>query len=292
MNKKAIVTLAIGDKYIRLFNELCRKNWESYCEMHNYDLIVINQKLDLSARAQQRSPAWQKLLICSQEWSSNYQYIVWMDADILINLRDASDICAQLPQNKVSAVDAWSIPSHRHHKIGLENLYTYWDRVGKKYVHNLSPESYYRNRGIHCQEDMTSVMQTGVFVCSPKFHKDIFEHIYFNYEDEFGPEYNYEMPAMSYELINNNFHNWIDPKFNWCVTDIASSYYPFLFHGRQNRILNSLSHRAKRALGYDELAFETRKLQALESIFLLGQFVHFAHCAHWMKSVSKVLRST
>jgi hypothetical protein len=91
---KAIVTLAIGERYLKMFERYCWKNWQVYADKYNYDLIVITDPLDNSERAKLRSPAWQKLLILSQDWSDKYEQIVWIDTDIIINNENAYDICS------------------------------------------------------------------------------------------------------------------------------------------------------------------------------------------------------
>jgi hypothetical protein len=95
--KKAIVTLALGEKYVAMFEKMCRDEWENYCVKFGFDLIVIKQPLDISDRAIKRSPAWQKLLILSQDWSKKYEQIVWIDTDILINCQNSPDICQGTP---------------------------------------------------------------------------------------------------------------------------------------------------------------------------------------------------
>lgn len=76
--KKAIVTLAIGDNYLDLWMNICKKNWTAYCERHGYDLIIFDRPLDISMRAQQRSPAWQKCLILGADAVRNYDRVVWI----------------------------------------------------------------------------------------------------------------------------------------------------------------------------------------------------------------------
>jgi hypothetical protein len=277
--KKAIVTLAIGEKYIKLFDQFCRKNWTNYCKKYDFDLIVIKKYLDGSDRAIKRSPAWQKLLICSQDWSIKYDHLVWIDADILINYENADDICKNIPINKISAVEAWSIPNRRVHDISLKRLYNYWDKVGIEYINNFEPDLYYKKRGIFTGNGIEAVMQTGVFACSPTYHKDLFEHIYYSYEDTHGAEWNYEMPAMSYEIIKNNLQNWIIPEFNYCVTDIASAYYPFIFQNDKFDVLETVS----KLIGRRDLYLKSNKIAALKNIFELGYFIHFAGCSSWMR---------
>ena len=37
--KKAIVTLATGQKYEKMFDDYCRANWQEYCDTYDYELI-------------------------------------------------------------------------------------------------------------------------------------------------------------------------------------------------------------------------------------------------------------
>lgn len=89
---KAIVTLAIVEEYLQIWKSFAQDNWQKYADKYGYDLICIDTPLDTSERAQARSPAWQKCLILSQEFSQNYEQIVWIDLDILINTSIAPSI--------------------------------------------------------------------------------------------------------------------------------------------------------------------------------------------------------
>jgi hypothetical protein len=222
--KKAIVTLAIGEKYLTSFHNICHKNWDVYCDKFGYDLIVLIDPLDCSKRANDRSPAWQKLLILSQPWSNEYDRIVWVDIDVIINNQNAYDICDGVPIDMIGAVDSYSIPTKEIHDISLKRMYNEWEASGVPFINNLTPSEYYTNRGIP-GEGIDSVVQTGVFVCSPKHHREIFEYVYYNYEDSNGAEWNYEMPPMSYEVLRNNLVHWISPRFNFCVGNIEAAFY-------------------------------------------------------------------
>ena len=288
---KAIVTLAIGKRYVDMFDDLCRKEWQKYCEKYGFDLIVIKEPLDRSERAQKRSPSWQKLLICSQEWSKNYSQIVWIDSDTLINLKNAPNICLNAPIEKVSAVEAWSIPTRHMHDIGLKRLYAWYDEQGVKYVDNLLPELFYKNRGINLEFKIDSVVHAGVFVCSPAHHRQLFEHIYNSYEDEHGSEWNYEMPAMSYEVIRNNLQHWIEPEFNFCIINLIASYYPFIFHQQYLtdyywRIISKLANLS----GASVTKIGSEKISALQNIYECGFFIHFAGCSALMKPLHTHLK--
>lgn len=278
MKKKAIVTLATGKKYQTLFDKHCRDNWQTYCRAFNFDLIVLNDLIDKTDRAMKRSPAWQKLLILSQEWSAAYDQLVWVDADVIMNSSYAYDICRDVPIEKVGAVEAYSIPSGEIHDIALQRLYTLWTNNDVKYMDNLNPAAYYTNRGIP-GDMLKEVMQSGVFVCSPRHHREIFEHIYYHYEDTHGAEWNYEMPAMSYELLRSDHIWWISPRFNYCVMNIMAAYYPELLLSG-----NSLKKRAYGKINKVlPMPWLYRKESAcLRNIYELSIFMHFAGCADLM----------
>jgi len=280
--KNAIVTLVVGKKYEEMVNVYCKDNWQKYCEIFDYDLIVIKELLDKSNRARERSVAWQKLLILSQEWSDNYDQIVWIDTDIIINYKQAKDITSHVPLEKVGAVEEYSIPSKILHGISQKRLFDYWKKFNVPYIDNLTPGEYYKNRGIP-GGDLKEVVQTGVFVCSAKYHRKIFEHIYYNYEEiNRNPEWNYEMPAMSYELLKSNLVKWIPNEYNYCVFLIISSYYSFLFF--KNPIIQKIYNKLIKLFGiknyYNLTSAQTK---CLDQIYKNGYFIHYAGCHEWIK---------
>ncbi|MVT40078.1 hypothetical protein GO495_05750 [Chitinophaga oryziterrae] len=278
--KKAIVTLCVGKMYEDLFDVNCRKNWQLYCDKFGYDLIVINELLDKTDRAFKRSAAWQKLLVLSQDWSSQYDRIVWVDADILINCQHATDIADGVPIDKVGAVDAYSIPSKDLHDISLERRYAFWKKNNIAYLDNRDPNSYYTNRGINA-EGLKNVVHTGVMVCSPHYHKAIFEDVYNHYEDANKDNWNYEMPALSYELIKADIVHWISPRFNFIVISLLASFYPDLLQKQRKftrRVLNRL-------LKFTPYTYTSKYEKAcLKNIYDLSIFMHFAGNASMMKN--------
>lgn len=281
--KKAIVTLAVGQKHEEIFNNFCKKNWKKYCEIFNYDLIVINEPLDKSERALERSVAWQKLLILSQEWSDNYDQIVWIDSDVIINYQQAKDITSHVSIEKVGAVESYSIPSKISHDIALKRRYDYWKKNNIPYIDNLAPGDYYKNRGIP-GGDLKEVVQTGVFVCSTKYHQKIFEHIYYNYEDiNKTAAWNYEMPAMSYELLKGDLVEWIPNEYNYCVFDIISTYYPFILL-EKSPIIKRIHIKLMKLLGIKNYnIFTPLQIKCLDQIYSNGYFIHYAGCHSWIK---------
>ena len=54
---------------------------KEYCSYHNYKCVLEDKVLDDS-----RAPAWSKILLLQREMKNNedYDYIIWIDDDILI----------------------------------------------------------------------------------------------------------------------------------------------------------------------------------------------------------------
>lgn len=74
-----VVTLYVGDGYENKV-KLATKSKEIYCAKHSYNLFVGNHLHDKS-----RPPAWSKVLALKEALlTSKSDYIVWLDADIMI----------------------------------------------------------------------------------------------------------------------------------------------------------------------------------------------------------------
>ena len=80
--KITIVTLDIGDAYSK-YVSLSRKAKEIYCQRYNYNLYVGNELYDTT-----RPPAWTKILALQKILKTDSDYVVWMDADLLIMNHD------------------------------------------------------------------------------------------------------------------------------------------------------------------------------------------------------------
>src|SRR5262249_22356698 len=178
-HSKAIVTITIGAKNQDIWKTVCESNWREYAAKHGYDLICIDSPLDTSERARKRSPAWQKCLILGQDFSGDYERIVWIDSDILINNAAAPCIASQVPIDKVGAVEAMSQPTRALYQQALGRLYEFW---GSTTLLNFDARTYYTNWGLPSRFD--DVVQTGVMVLSPKYHRSLLENTYFGYEEK------------------------------------------------------------------------------------------------------------
>jgi hypothetical protein len=193
-----------------------------------------------------------------------------------------------IPISKIGAVESYSIPTRDINKIALRRSYDNYKKKGIQFIDNITPESYYLNREIPGGE-IDMVVQTGVFVCSPKYHKEIFERIYNNYEDKHGSEYNYEMPAMSYELVKNDIVHWISPSFNFCVDAILSAFYPDNLYKEDSKRGSFIKKIINKIINKFNLNLEPKPDNIfdniLDNIYSLSIFMHFAGCSELMSKM-------
>lgn len=262
---KALVTLAIGKNYELMFEKHCRSLWLHYAEKYQFELVVFTQPLDNSSKAQSRNPSWQKCLILSQPSLQKYEQVVWIDADILIN-PNSPDITEGVPIEKIGAVDDYATPSRTEHEICLKRLYDFWSKNGIEYIDNLSPTAFYKSFGIDAEFE--SVVQAGVMVLSPRYHRELLEYVYHSYEDKGSGEWNYEMRPLSYEILMRHIECWISPKFNMPWPLIQQFLYPFL-SSRNNIVQKGLQK-----IGLNPKASLISK--CVTTAFFNNYFLHFA----------------
>jgi len=264
-NQKAIVTIAIGETYYARWKEFCEPNWKQYADKYKFDLICIEQPLDSSERARNRSVAWQKCIILGQDFASGYDQIVWIDSDIMINVRLAPDITRGVPLDKVGCVQDDSF----YDGVCLKRAYKLWPGS----IINHTPQEYYTTYGL--PGDCGEVLNTGVMVLSPRFHRTILEHVYSSYEEKGGREWHMEMRPLSYELVKAGATHWIDRRFNvlWPTEEIVR--YPFLLSPPEAR--PGLTTRIKRKLQKISQSSHSKNLRAacLNATFQISFFFHF-----------------
>lgn len=264
-NTKAIVTLCIGEPYLQTWKNLCRNNWQQYADKHGYDIVCITETLDTSARAEGRSPAWQKCLVLSQDFSDQYERIVWLDSDILINHKSAPCIAAGVPPEKVGAVDASSTPSTDLVRLALERLYDFWD--DPQMYREYETQEYYTRYNLFPAFDR--MVRTGVMVLSPRHHRELLEAAYDNQETRTD-----DMRYISHRLLKADCVCWIDGRFDPVWLMLKALHYPFLLE-KQARS-DKLTEKLKRKLFGAGDDARTELLKAcVNTAFQNNYFLHF-----------------
>jgi hypothetical protein len=207
--KILLVTLAIGKKYLYEYNRLFRKSQELYARKHGYDFKVITDFLgDLRHTY---AISFNKILVCSQEWSSQYDFIIFVDADILIN-PNSPPIPLDCGE-KIGMVDEWSQPT----KEGRQSVQTTfgWEKTAIEH---------YKLCGFDLETDV--VLNSGVLVMQPKLHGQFLRNIYDKYvlqSIDHPRGYVFEQTCIGYELQKAQMYKLLDKKWNsvWGITHHA-----------------------------------------------------------------------
>ena len=205
----ALVSLIIGEDYGVVWERACRSSWERYAQIHDFDVIVITSRFNASDR---RSPAWQKCLILSQKWSQLYERIVWIDADIVINVAAPNILASAGSPAKVSAtlVDDQLSLAEKH--ILMERLFEEFiapNRASERW-RTVQRNIYIQNR---IETDQGDMITTGVMVLSPHHHRHLLEETYNAPELSRG----YEQPRLSHAILTRGLLHELSPRFNWGI---------------------------------------------------------------------------
>lgn len=270
MPRRLLVTLVTGAKHTILWREYAEQSWLAYAERFRIPLLVLEAPLDVSERAGRRSMSWQKCLLCADPRVQEADQVLWLDADIVASPH-APNVFDSVPVDHFAAVDAWAYPSRAAYDQYLRNLYAQMRLAGIPFIDNPTPREFYEAYGLPDPPD--SVLQAGLFVFSPARHRAIFEHTYAAYEERGGPEWNFEMRPLSYEIVKNTPVTWLDPRFNamWGYERDVTYVEEMRWSRLEDRV-----RRISRRLKYNFVPPRQRRCaqQALERAY----FLHFAGC--------------
>ncbi len=230
-NSTAIVTLAIGQPHLANWQRYCEANWRRYAASHHLDLIVVTQPLDSSPRGLSRSLAWQKCLVLSQEFASQYRQIAILDADIAIN-PTAPNIFEQVTPHKVGGVLAGA-HIHADLRIVLLNRLAALNNWPQRTEYTLGDQQWrqfqfdaYEANGL--APGFPAMIQTGVLVASPEFHRDRFAAVYAA-ASQVADSRCYEQVPLSHALLTADLFQSIDSRFNSVLYESLLVHHHYLF---------------------------------------------------------------
>ena len=215
--RKAIVTLAVGEKFGRRFEQYCLPSWRRYVARHQLDLVVLKAPLDNSIRAASRSPSWMKCLVGLHPAVAHYEQVAWVDADIVIT-DHAPDIFSGVSSDEIGAVELRAIDSA--YPGATARTEASFIAQGIEMTPAKTSAEIYERWGLPVEElgeKANQVVHGGCFVFTPRLHASIMAGVYQNYEDKGAPNWNYEMWPLSFELVRQTSIRWMDWRFNACT---------------------------------------------------------------------------
>lgn len=210
MNKVLLVTIVLGnEEYFNTYVRLFQKSQIDYAKKHGYDYKVVTDFLDNTYKEHKSSLYFQKSLVCSQSWSLDYDYIIYVDNDIYININSPPIHSYYDFGTKIGVVDEWRQPSEKDKTLIMH----FWDK------HDKSIKDYYKNSMETTYENTTTanfIVNSGVLVFQPKIHKIKMDEYYAQYMPQALSKKNiwFEQASLAVYLFDNDLYLLMDPKFN------------------------------------------------------------------------------
>jgi len=197
-----LTTICIGEEYIKQYNSLFRKFHEDYAKRCGYDFKVIKDYIQGP-----RHPSLvslNKILVCNYNWEKEYDYIIFIDADIIINNNTPKIHSYYTFGEKIGVVNQ-SQPNLEARLI---------TQAHKGY--EVTATEYYKSKSNH-DINTDHIINTGVLVLQPKKHKEFLQTIFNRYShaqinNKAG--FHYEQSVIGYEIQKNNLYLFMDMKWN------------------------------------------------------------------------------
>jgi hypothetical protein len=261
MNRAAIAALIIGDDYYLEWQQYCAASWHAYAQKHKLDLIVIKEPLDRSPAAAARSPSWQKCLIPGQPFAQQYEQLILLDGDIVINSADAPNVCDQVPPDQIGGAISGSHVHPDLRGVLLQRL----DRRGEPCQPGMDlwredQNRYYLAYGLNPIE--AGIIQAGVLVLNGSRHASLLRTVY---DTKYAVETRaYEQIPLSHAILTANLFQPIDTRFNSVFFETMLVHCPYLLD--------------RSTPSYDQLA-----RLAVRAEFSSNFFLHFAYDRKFMR---------
>ena len=203
--KVLLVTIAIGQQYLKEYELLFKESQQNYAKKQGYDFKVITDFLDKDKNNMYKSTiSFNKILVCNQEWSNNYDFIIFIDADILININSPPIHNYIDYENCIGIIDEYSQPT-KEKRIQIQ----------KQMGWESNATDYYKLCDLDIQTDM--VFNTGVLVLQPKYHANFLQNIYNKYIKKSISHhrgFHYEQSCIGYEIQKANLYKVLPNRFN------------------------------------------------------------------------------
>jgi hypothetical protein len=258
-----IVTIAIGDQYLKDWETFALPSWKLYCEKYDIGLIVFTNDLISKEDIKWKKATWQKLLIGNtlKPRIKNIENICYLDTDILI-----SPIAPNIFNN--FNTDEISLVSLR------KNLPYNYDEVLKKIA--FFRNHYYDNNypldsalfitlsELYNYHNLTPVQDeacAGFFIFNVEKKSEIMYKYFFEIDSNVNSiTGGGDQTHFNHFVQSNSKVTWLDYKFQAIWVFEMASKYPFL---------------------YNKKSFKSEVIQdCIDASLLDNYFLHFAGSWH------------
>lgn len=232
--RKAIVTFVVGQATADMFNNYVYESWKRYAARHDYELIVLDEPVRPNALTPERPIVFQRLILFEHPALKGFDDVVYVDADIIINYRDAPCILSQhggggigmtetaFDQGWVDPVEYTAFAGRMAQEGRCDGFADDQEALKNVVLRNLQTVDPAWQRAVF--------MNAGVLVLNRVRHADFLEDIFDRYNDDViypGAE----QTILTYELLRSGNHTRLQDAFNRYWIQVRAGHYPFLLTG-------------------------------------------------------------
>jgi hypothetical protein len=204
-----LATVCIGDTCRQDYDMLFRDSHEAYANRHGYDYHVVCEFL-----TDTHDPAlinMHKWMICGPLAERNYDYIVFVDADMLISCRAPPIHVSMDFGDKIGVVNQSQPTLEARHMVQQDKGY------------EVTAKEYYKKHA-NLDIDTDHIINSGCIVIQPKHHAEYLEkmvsHFYHDILHQ-SPGLHKDQPFFGYQLQKDEMCVFMDMKWNaiWANND-------------------------------------------------------------------------
>lgn len=232
-SRKAIVTIAIGDEFLRNFLEgEAIKSWKFYCQKHGFWLIIFENDLIEPTHPKWKKATWQKTLIGKQIKNKKLPIddVCYMDTDFIIS-PIAKNIFNYYDSNKIGLVSL---------RNNLPYNYSNINRLISWYRHHYYDSKYPLDSAIHIslrdlyeQQNLTPVEDEacmGLILFNITNHSKTLENIFLKYDKNvYSLTGGGDQGHYNYEFQSLGIVQWLNYEWQAIWVNEMAFKYNFLY---------------------------------------------------------------
>jgi hypothetical protein len=211
-----IVVLVVGEAYTKTFQSFFLNNLVNYCNIHHYELDVLDKVIKPPAEGEppmnKRQFFWQRMLIPSKY--RDYDYVITMDSDIYVSLNAPALPLAEIPRGKVGAVNERKYFQNYEWREQLQVKFG-WERTGRDWHARSGLDRPYNDH-----------INAGLIIYQPAYHADALVALYNDNIDNYMIFHQDDQSILSVFFIDNDLIHWIDERYNRIWMFWRHLFYP------------------------------------------------------------------
>ena len=230
-SKNYIVTIAIGDEYVKNFKKFSLPTWIKYCKKNDLGIIIFTKPLIADNSDQWKKATWQKLLIGDQikEKKIEVNNICYLDTDILIN-HYSPNIFKFYDEKTFGLVSQYKnipFPLLEVQKRIAFNRHNFYD---KRYPLDsalfMTPQQIFKSMNL---KKFNNYACAGLIMFNLENHSELMKLWFEKYPSNVKSLTGGDEPHMNWEIQNYGKITWLNYKFQAIWIYEQAWNYPFLY---------------------------------------------------------------